>query len=64
MSQWWSEEVRPYDGKYPPPPWPVKDSREVDCVHGWDSAWGREGERQRRCLSCRRYVWEHCWPSN
>lgn len=61
MGQWWTEVVRPYDGKLPPPPWPVKDSRTESCPHLWDEVWGVKGERQRLCVFCQRYVWEHCW---
>ena len=47
-----------------PPPWPLgPDPRTPDCRHDWTAAWGRPGERQRRCRHCRRYIWEReIWP--
>lgn len=54
-----------YNGGPPPPPWPsLGDPRTDDCRHDWNTGWGRKGERQHRCESCGRWIWQRAiWPT-
>lgn len=59
----WTRPLSRNDAENPPPGAVLQDYRVERCEHAFDGLWGSEGERQKRCPHCKRWVWEHCWST-